>query len=113
MPSVPRNNTVDAPVKPDIDLQLIPISDEELEKLHRVTILNDDVTTFEFVIVALVLVFEVNESRAEEIAWETHTKGSAYVATLPLKEAQDKVFRVQYAARRQGFPLEFAIEPEE
>ncbi|HBY98074.1 MAG TPA: Clp protease ClpS [Chloroflexi bacterium] len=87
--------------------------DEELEKLYRVIILNDDVTTFEFVIVSLVVVFQIEQSRAEAIAWETHTRGQAYVATLPLKEAQEKVFRVQYAARQQGYPLEFVIEPEE
>ncbi len=105
--------TVDAPARPIIDFELVTVTDEELEKLHRVIILNDDVTTFEFVILSLVVVFEVDEARAEAIAWETHTRGEAYVATLPLKEAQEKVFRVQYAARQQGYPLEFAIEPDE
>jgi ATP-dependent Clp protease adaptor protein ClpS len=105
--------TVDAPAKPVIDWELVTIPEEELEKLHRVTILNDDVTTFEFVIRSLVVVFELDEDRAEAIAWETHTRGQAYVATLPLKEAQEKVFRVQYAARQEGYPLEFLIEPEE
>ncbi|MCB9127311.1 MAG: ATP-dependent Clp protease adaptor ClpS [Ardenticatenales bacterium] len=107
------HDTVDAPARPTIDIDLVTQSDEELEKLYRVTILNDDVTTFEFVIISLVIVFGVEQARAELIAWETHTKGSAYVATLPLKEAQEKVFRVQYAAREQGFPLEFEIAPEE
>lgn len=109
---MPRFQT-EAPAKPIIDFEMVPRTDEELEKLHRVTILNDDKTTFEFVIVSLIVVFEVEEMRAEAIAWETHTKGSAYVATLPLQEAQDKVFQVQYAARQQGFPLEFLIEPED
>ncbi len=109
---MPRLQT-EAPSKPIIDFQVVPLTQEDLERLYRVTILNDDKTTFEFVIASLVLVFGIEEVRAEAIAWETHTKGSAYVATLPLKEAQDKVFRVQYAARQQGFPLEFLIEPEE
>ncbi|MDQ4077110.1 MAG: ATP-dependent Clp protease adaptor ClpS [Chloroflexota bacterium] len=106
-------DTVDAPAKPIIDFELVTIPEEELEKLYRVIILNDDVTTFEFVILALIVVFEIEESRAEAIAWETHTRGEAYVATLPLEEAKEKVFRVQYAAREQGYPLEFVIEPEE
>ncbi|MGH2543158.1 MAG: ATP-dependent Clp protease adaptor ClpS [Ardenticatenaceae bacterium] len=105
--------TVDAPARPIIDFELVTISEEELEKLYRVIILNDDVTTFEFVILSLIVVFEIEEGRAEAIAWETHTRGQAYVATLPLKEAQEKVFRVQYAAREHGYPLEFLIEPEE
>jgi ATP-dependent Clp protease adaptor protein ClpS len=109
----PRMTEVEAPAKPIIDFEIRVMSQEELEKLYRVTILNDDVTTFEFVIISLVTVFEVEPTRAEAIAWETHTAGSAYVATLPLEEAQDKVFRVQYAARQEGYPLEFLIEPEE
>lgn len=106
-------NTIEAPAKPIIDIEMVTMPEEELEKLYRVIILNDDVTTFQFVITALVVVFEIEPSRAEAIAWETHTKGEAYVATLPLKEAQEKVFKVQYAAREQGYPLQFVIEPEE
>jgi ATP-dependent Clp protease adaptor protein ClpS len=114
MQPVTRATTeVEAPAKPIIDFELVPVTDEELEKLYRVIILNDDVTTFEFVILSLIVVFEVEEQRAEAIAWETHTKGEAYVATLPLQEARDKVFRVQYAARQHGYPLEFLIEPDE
>lgn len=105
--------TTEAPAKPIIDVEWVVIPDEELEKLYRVIILNDDITTFEFVIMSLIVVFQIEPARAEAIAWETHTTGQAYVATLPLKEAQDKVFRVQYAARQRGFPLEFVIEPEE
>ena len=104
---------VDAPAKPIIDFEMVTMTDEELEKLYRVTILNDEVTTFEFVIVSLITVFGVEPDRAEDIAWETHTAGEAYVATLPLEEAKDKVFRVQFAARQQGYPLEFLIEPDE
>ncbi|MCZ7567621.1 MAG: ATP-dependent Clp protease adaptor ClpS [Ardenticatenaceae bacterium] len=111
-PNRPQLET-EAPARPIIDVEWVVMPDEELEKLYRVIILNDDVTTFEFVIVSLVVVFQIEQSRAEAIAWETHTRGQAYVATLPLKEAQEKVFRVQYAARQQGYPLEFVIEPEE
>ena len=110
---LPRMTEIEAPAKPIIDFEMVVMSQEELEKLYRVTILNDNVTTFEFVIVSLVTVFQVDPARAEDIAWETHTAGSAYVATLPLEEAQDKVFRVQYAARQAGYPLEFLIEPDE
>lgn len=113
MPAIQPRLSTEAPVKPIIDVEWVVIPEEEYEKLYRVIILNDDVTTFDFVISSLIAVFGIEPARAEAIAWETHTTGSAYVATLPLKEAQDKVFRVQYAARQQGFPLEFLIEPEE
>lgn len=108
-----RNRAQDAPAEPKIDIDLVPIPQEDLDKPYRVIILNDDVTTFEFVIVALVTVFDLTPTRAEEIAWETHIEGEALVAVLPLEEAKEKVFRVQYAARQQGFPLEFVIEPDD
>lgn len=101
------------PAEPKIDIDLVPIPEEELDKPYRVIILNDDVTTFEFVIVALVTVFELTPTRAEEIAWKTHLEGEALVAILALEEAKEKVYRVQYAARQQGFPLEFVIEPDD
>lgn len=88
------------------------MNEEELEKLYKVIILNDDVTTFEFVILSLTTVFGIEVQRAEAIAWETHTRGEAYVATLPYQEAKEKVTTVKMAAREQGYPLDFLLEPE-
>jgi ATP-dependent Clp protease adaptor protein ClpS len=95
-----------------IDLEFVVQDEEELEKPYRVIIHNDDVTTFEFVINILVVVFQLTFARATHIAFETHHTGVSYVATLPLEEAKQKVFKAQYAARQQGFPLTFSIEPE-
>ena len=88
------------------------LDEEELERPYRVIIHNDDVTTFDFVIAVLVTIFELSFGRAERVAFEAHTRGQAYVATLPLAEAKSRVFKAQYAARQQGFPLSFTIEPE-
>ncbi len=95
-----------------IDLEFIVMDEEDLDKRYRVVIHNDNVTTFEFVISILVKVFEQTFARATKLAFETHYKGNAYVATLPLEEAKTKVFKAQFAAREQGFPLVFSIEPE-
>jgi ATP-dependent Clp protease adaptor protein ClpS len=88
------------------------MAEEELERPYRVIIHNDDVTTFEFVVVVLVTIFELTFPQAEDIAFEAHTQGNAYVCTLPLEEAKSRVFKAQHAARQQGFPLTFTIEPE-
>lgn len=96
----------------DIDLEFVVMDEEELERPYRVIIHNDDVTTFEFVINILVTVFEMTFTRATHIAFETHSTGASYVCTLPLEEAKSKVFKAQFAARQQGFPLTFSIEPE-
>jgi ATP-dependent Clp protease adaptor protein ClpS len=95
-----------------IDVEFIVMDEEELEKPYRVIIHNDDVTTFEFVINILVTVFALTFIRATHIAFETHHTGASYVCTLPLEEAKSKVFKAQFAARQQGFPLTFSIEPE-
>jgi ATP-dependent Clp protease adaptor protein ClpS len=96
----------------DIDLEFVVMDEEELERPYRVIIHNDDVTTFEFVINILVVVFKLSFFRATRIAFKTHHTGNAYVCTLPLAEAKRRVYKAQFAARQQGFPLTFSIEPE-
>ena len=49
---------------------------------------------------------------AEHVAYVAHTSGIAYVATLPLNEAQKRVGKAHFAATLEGYPLMFSIEPE-
>lgn len=114
LPKLGADTDTDTDTETDtgIDLEFIVLSDEELERLHRVIIHNDDITTFEFVINILVVVFGLTFVKATYIAFETHHIGNSYVCTLPLEEAKSKVFKAQFAARQRGFPLTFSIEPE-
>ena len=96
----------------DIDIEFVIMDEEELARPYRVIIHNDHVTTFDFVIAVLVTIFELPANRAIEVTYEAHNKGNAYVATLPLEEAKSKVYKAQYIARENGFPLSFTIEPE-
>lgn len=102
----------DTETQTDIDIEFVVMDEEELERPYRVIIHNDNITTFEFVIAVLVTIFGLSVHRAEQVTYEAHTRGNAYVATLPLDEAKRRVFKAQYAARQQGFPLTFTIEPE-
>ena len=104
-PKLDTEHDTDTQTDTGIDLEFVVMDEEELERPYRVIIHNDDVTTFEFVINILVVVFQLTFFRATRIAFETHNIGNAYVCTLPLEEAQ-------FAARQQGFPLTFSIEPE-
>jgi ATP-dependent Clp protease adaptor protein ClpS len=106
------NPDIETETTTDIDIEFVVMEEEELERPYRVIIHNDNVTTFEFVIAVLVNIFELPVNRAIDITYEAHTKGNAYVTTLPLEEAKSRVFKAQYAARQQGFPLTFTIEPE-
>jgi ATP-dependent Clp protease adaptor protein ClpS len=110
--SLKLDTDTDTETETGIDLEFIVMDEEELERPYRVIIHNDDVTTFEFVIIVLITIFELSFAQAEDIAFEAHTMGNAYVCTLPLEEAKSRVFKAQYAARQQGFPLTFTVEPE-
>lgn len=77
---------------------------------HRVIILNDDFTTFEFVISVMMTVFMKTYDEAVGIAEETHVKQKATVGTYPLDIAKSKVAKATGMARAEGFPLRFDIQ---
>lgn len=79
---------------------------------YRVIILNDDFTTFEFVIEVMMIVFGKTQQQAEEIAEETHIRQKALVGRYPLDIAKSKVAKATRMARSEGFPLKFDIQPE-
>ena len=59
--------------------------------LWKVIMLNDDVTTMEFVVKVLNDFFDYNEEQANKIVVDIHENGSAVVATLPYEMAEQKV----------------------
>ena len=90
--------------------------DTELDESHSnraiVIVHNDDVTPYDFVVIALVRFFDLPPADAELITWTAHTNGFAQVAILPLSEAQKRVGRAHFAAGLEGYPLTFTIESE-
>ncbi len=94
------------------DVEYVVVSDEELDRPYRVIIQNDDVTPMEFVVMVLLTIFELPFGRAVRVMLEAHTKGRAYVATLPFEEAQQRVYQAQSRAREAGYPLSFYLEPD-
>lgn len=105
--------TPDVITRPTIGTDYVVVSDEDLEKPYRVIIQNDDVTPMDFVVAVLLLVFERSPDQASAIMLEAHSSGRALVTTLPLKEAQERVYTAQSLARDNSFPLSFYIEPDE
>lgn len=86
--------------------------DESLEPRAKVIVHNDDVTPYDFVIMALSRFFQLDSSEAEHVTWTAHSSGMALVAVLPLTEAQKRVGRAHFAASLEGYPLTFSIEPD-
>ena len=79
---------------------------------HKVIILNDDFTTFEFVIMVMMTVFMKSLEEAEDIAENTHVNQKATVGTYALDIARSKVAKAVNMARAEGFPLRFDIQAE-
>ena len=79
---------------------------------YNVIILNDDFTTFEFVIEVMMTVFGKTQQQAEDIAEETHIRQKAVVGRYPLDIARSKVAKATRMARSESFPLKFEIQPE-
>ena len=81
-------------------------------KEYNVIYLNDEVTTMDFVIESLKIVFNYEQQNAEEITMRIHENGSAVVATLPYELAEQKGIEATLLARNHGFPLQIKIEQE-
>ena len=79
---------------------------------YKVIVLNDDFTTFEFVIMIMTTVFMKTVQQAEEIAETTHIHQKATVGTYSYDIAKSKVAKATAMARAENFPLNFEIEPE-
>ncbi len=77
---------------------------------YNVIILNDDFTTFEFVIMVVMTVFGKSEAEACNIAETTHVHQKATVGSYTLDIAKSKVGKATAMARAEGFPLRFEIQ---
>src|SRR5262245_12058368 len=101
-----------APPETTTHVDYVLINDEDLERPYRVIIENDDVTPMEFVVLVLLSIFELEYDRAFDVMLEAHNKGRAYVATLPVEEAQQRAYTAQSADSDSGIALSFYIEPD-
>lgn len=79
----------------------------------RVIYINDEVTTMEFVIESMIVIFHIDRDLAEKLTMQIHEEGSAVVAVLPYEIAEQKGIEVSMLAKRNGFPLVIKLEPDE
>lgn len=77
---------------------------------YKVILLDDPVTTMDFVILLLIECFGKDPTAAARHMWEVHLAGASHVATLPLEQAELKQEQVHRAARAAGFPFRCVIE---
>lgn len=98
-------------VKDNELLEKEELSLEEPPK-YNVIMLNDNKTTFEFVIYILMVYFEKTQEQAFVIANLIHEKGSSIVGTYSDEGAKTRVHHVHAEAKKHNLPLTCEIEEE-
>lgn len=93
-------------------IEIIEETKTELEPLYRIIIHNDDVTPMDFVVHMLTTIFYLGTPTAADIMLKAHITGTAYVQTVARSEAERRVNKAHFAAKLDGYPLQFSIEPE-
>lgn len=79
--------------------------------MYKVIMHNDNVTTMDFVIGMLVVIFSQEPLTAAKTMLEIHTTGSGLAGVYALEHAELKVDQCHGEARANGFPLTCSIEP--
>jgi len=80
--------------------------------MYRVLLHNDDYTTMEFVVEALIFVFNKSPEAAVDIMLNVHRKGVGICGVYTYEVSETKVETVHALAREHGFPLKCSMEKE-
>jgi ATP-dependent Clp protease adaptor protein ClpS len=96
----------------DTRTRIKPAEDLKEPPMYRVVYLNDNQTTYEFVVETLIEYFDYTTETAQTITADIHDAGSACVAVLPYEVAEQKGIEVTMLARAQSYPLQIRVEPE-
>jgi ATP-dependent Clp protease adaptor protein ClpS len=96
----------------DTKTRIKPAEDLKEPPMYRVVYLNDNQTTYDFVVETLMEYFDYTVETAEQITVDIHEAGSACVAVLPYEIAEQKGVEVTMLARAQNYPLQVRVEPE-
>ncbi|MDI6400525.1 ATP-dependent Clp protease adapter ClpS [Balneolaceae bacterium ANBcel3] len=78
--------------------------------LFKVILLNDDYTTFDFVVSILTGIFNKTVPEAIKITNDVHRKGSGVCGVFTRDIAETKIELVNQCSSEAGFPLQCTIE---
>lgn len=79
--------------------------------LYKVTYLNDDKTTFDFVLTTLMEIFGYEFDAAISMTERIHNEGKAVVAELSHELAEQKAVEVMSLAKLASYPLQLEVTP--
>ncbi len=84
----------------------------EEPKMYKLLLLNDEITTMDFVIEVLMNIFHFDLERASRLMLDIHYNGSGICGIFTQEIALSKQKQVQNAAKIANFPLQTRIEEE-
>ena len=96
----------------DEDVDVDERHETAVPKRFRVFFHNDDYTTMEFVVDALMRFFHKSQAEATHIMLTVHKKGNAVAGIYTRDVAETKVEEVMKHARESGMPLLVTAESE-
>ena len=79
---------------------------------YKVLLLNDDYTTWDFVVYVLTRFFSKSEAEADRLTLEVHQKGVVLAGVYTFEIAETKAQQVVRAAQQEGHPFRATVEPE-
>ena len=77
---------------------------------YDVILLNDEVTTYDFVIKVLKQIFHKSDEQAIALTKHIHEKGSGVVGTYLYEIAEQKGIETTLLAREEGYPLQVKVQ---
>ena len=77
---------------------------------YNVVFLNDDVTTYEFVIKVLKNIFNKTEQEAKDLTQSINQTGKGIAGTYLYEIAEQKGIETTVLARDEGFPLQVKVQ---
>lgn len=109
-PGTPKAPGQGGGVDEELDVKVRPKS--TTPRRYKVVFHNDDYTTMEFVVMALMQFFHKTETEAFYIMLTVHKKGSGVAGVFTKDVAETKAQKVIDLARDHGMPLLVTAEPE-
>ena len=82
----------------------------EEPSMYDVILLNDEFTTYDFVIKVLIKIFHKSNEQSVEITKHVHEKGSGVVGTYLYEIAEQKGIETTVMARENGYPLQVKVQ---
>ena len=77
---------------------------------YDVIFLNDEITTYDFVIKVLKQIFHKTNEQAVALTKQIHEKGSGIVGTYLYEIAEQKGIETTMLAREEGYPLQVKVQ---